>query len=409
MNFKPAKEFSRHADNGSSVEQITRSFPLEVDTTMAVETEMMIVDRRTGQPIPLFRKIARALSPDLQARVRSKPFACQIGYVTGQHATLRPLFDELQNFAKAIPIAARHFGAKVQWSGIHPNWPVDPAIIREGESAAVLISDPEIISRMPTCSVRFHITVNRDKAIQIVDDLQRFVPFLVALSANSPLVANRPSGFQGLRAEVLSNGIEVCGLSHPYGDWNGFERRVADLTETGRIKCAEDLQYFVRPTQFGTIEIGCCDLPMNFEQIVALATVIWLLVDALQNGFPVVPLEHDILNVELRRATKNGIDAVLTDHAGREGTVLDFLNRLRYDLEATARKWNLESSLGMLTSVLAKSGSKQQLREHQNSLEGVRTRQEIPQKRERLQRLRQVAAAAVAASVFAIAMWIALY
>lgn len=391
----------------SPVDQLDQSFSIQTEPTIGVELELMLVDRATGLPVAMYDDLFAMLPEDVQARTQGEQFACQIEYATRPHRSLRGVRDELQKFVTATTHAAELSNATLLWSGNHPFWQYDPAMNRDCDRSRMIQQRfGDLMPQLLTCGIHFHVAVNRDKAIQVVDGLQKFMPLLVALSANSPLTNHEPSGCHSHRAAVWARKFPVCGLSGPFGDWQGFNNHVRSLRDDGLIETQKDLYYFVRPTRYGTIEVRCCDVPMSINQIIALTALVQLLVVSLQRDeLPSVNVSREILAVELDRAIVDGPEALLTDHTGHRSTPMAWMNRLICELDSTAQRLGIDAALALAPSMLAENGSARQLRDFAETRTAVAEPTERVSRRSNRMLVATVATAIPAAVLLGYRFW----
>lgn len=378
------------------VDELNKAFRDDTDSTIGVELELMIVDATTGEPLPLFNGIYAALPATIQQQVHGELFACQIEYASRPQRSLYSLQEELELFVSEASQVAERFNARLLWSGNHPTWQYDEGMVRDCDRSRLIRKRfGDLMPKLLTCSVHFHVAVSRDQAIPVVDRMQRFLPLLVALSANSPLRHGEVSGRHSQRVNVWANEFPVCGLSKPFGDWQGFSEHMSDLRDAGLIKTQKDVYYFVRPTRHGTVEIRCCDVPTNVNQIIALAAVVQLLVAVVQQEQPCVPIGQNLLTGDLQRAFTKGMNSTLIDQAGRSSSPMEWLTRLASEFDSTARQLGVDGVLALAPSTLAENGSLQQLRDHAAGV--PMTRPAVGRTTRRTNRL--LAAAATAACI----------
>lgn len=333
--------------------------------TVGAEIELYIVDSRTGQPRPLFNEIYQQLPPDIQQQTEGEFLACQIEFATTPFHSVDEVHHQLRQFVDAATVAARCFNAELLWSGTHPTWQFERTMIRDCErSWHNCRRFGALIHQLSTCGLHVHVAVRRDRAIAVVDGLQRFLPLLVALAANSAVVNSQDTGRRTQRALTWSSGFPVCGLCGPFGDWDGFQKHCETLVDSGLIESQKDLYYFVRPTRYGTVEVRCCDLPCSLEQSVALTALIQTLVAWLQQTDPPEIMNHDLLRVELFHAITHGPDALLTDHHGQRRTPLEWMQTLTQECETLCRQIGTLETLKHAPAVLANNGSTRQLEHH---------------------------------------------
>ena len=145
-----------------------------------------------------------------------------------------------------------------------------------------------------------------------------------------------------------------------FGNWETFNQHIDRLLQSGRVECQKDLYYFVRPTRFGTIEIRCCDLPLNIDSVIALATLIQVLVVYLQEH-PNERSAADLLHCDLVDAIANGPHATLQTPYGKACSATDFLESLVDRLRPTARKLGSQAELERIPSALSINGAELQI------------------------------------------------
>ena len=333
---------TQQPNSNRSLAQLIENFDEQVGLpTFGSELEFFIVDRKTGEPVNLFQVIRDALPESQQEHVQGEHLGCQLEYASPKCRTPQEFRDHIEQFLQAAQKAAGKHGAQLIWKAMHPTWRFDRKMVRHTARCRSNSRRLGPLERqLSSCGQHVHVKVSRGNAIKVVDRIQRFVPLLVALSANSPICEGRDTGRCSQRGHIWANGFAVSGICGPYRDWDGFNQHTRRLEAAGRIKSPKDLCYFVRPTTHGTVEVRCCDMPANPNQAVALAALIHTLVFALSEDKlqATQALDREFLRAELHEAITKGPEARLTNLYGNLVFPLQFLKQLYYELEPAAKE-----------------------------------------------------------------------
>ena len=355
-----------------------RDFPNQLDgpRKMGVEIELFNVDIESEQPMAIGPEIVARVHGGAKQQVRLENLACQIELVSRPHSNLSDLRADLEALIEEVSGIARAMGAKLLWSGNHPQLAYEEQV--KTECARSIHNRRRLggaIEALGMCGVHFHVETTKDEAIRVVDELQTFLPLLVALAANSPIDKGRNSGFRSKRASDWNGQVGVSGFSGPYRDWGGFNRQMANFIDARRIETPKDNYSFVRPTTLGTVEVRCCDTPMNLDQVIAVATLVKTLVEAIAMGDLNVERTRDCLEAEFHEAALRGPKANLMNHRGELMSPIQWLNQLSSELQLTAMMIGTDWALRLAPSYLLVNGSTEQLakfeREEQRRAEEV--------------------------------------
>ena len=341
------------------------AFPETSDHKIGVELEFTTVDVKTGLPVPRFQEICDAMPDHLKPNLHGEFLKSQIELVTNPCDSLRSIRDELDELVSTAESIANQFGATLMWVGRHPSWQFDPQMVRDCARSRFNLQRLGARSEhLGTCALHVHIGVSRNDAVAVVDFMQRFVPLLVAVAANSPLDRGRDTGCRSGRAAIWSSAFHVCGLSGPFGDWVGFKERCKALRDAGRIHEPKDLYDFARPSRWGTVELRCCDLPPDLDHVIAIVALIQTLVVGIVLGRRPALVNRDFLRAELREAIVNGPDALLTNHNGELCSPFEWVRTVAYENQDIAEELGTDVALALAPTVLADNGSTRLLEDH---------------------------------------------
>ena len=172
--------------------------------------------------------------------------------------------------------------------------------------------------RLVTFGLHIHVGVDSgDKAVMICDRIMRYLPILLAVSANSPFWNNRVGGLMSHRSKIME-GLPTAGLPTMMRNWSEFVWLMNHLVDTGFINSIRDIWWDVRPHHnFGTVEVRVCDVPGNLHDTMAVVALAQSLVHVLSEEIDKGTYQHEYHPMMVRqnkwRASRYGIDAALVD------------------------------------------------------------------------------------------------
>lgn len=170
-----------------------------------------------------------------------------------------------------------------------------------------------------------------DEALLLLHGLSRYIPHLIALSASSPFVQGKDTGFDSARLNSIF-AFPLSGRAPFVLTWEDFKRYFAKMTRTGVVESMKDFYWDIRPKpEYGTIEVRVLDTPLTVERAAALAALIqalarWLIVEK-----PFRPTEDDYLVYAFNRfqACRFGYGGIWVDpSSGERGMLGDEIVRL---------------------------------------------------------------------------------
>ena len=157
------------------------------------------------------------------------------------------------------------------------------------------------------CAMHVHVEVaDEAEGVRVLDGIRPWLPFLTALSANSPYWQERDTGFASWRSQVWGR-WPAAGPSEPFGDVETY-RRVTDSTMAWGGAMDPGMLYLdARLSEsYPTVEVRVADVCVEVEDAVLIALLARALVDASATG-PAVGWRADLLRVAGWRAARHGI------------------------------------------------------------------------------------------------------
>jgi carboxylate-amine ligase len=153
--------------------------------------------------------------------------------------------------------------------------------------------------------------------------MRNFLPELLALSASSPFVEGVNTGLHSARTQIFTRFFPRCGVPDAFTSWTEYESFVRFLFETGSITEHTQIWWSVRPhLAFPTIEIRVCDGQPDLAEAQSLAafgaSLVARVARAFDEGLPVEPLPHRLIEENFWRAIRYGLSGELLDFARGE-------------------------------------------------------------------------------------------
>jgi carboxylate-amine ligase len=287
--------------------------------TLGVEIELALVDRISGALVSAAPQLLERIPQNIADSVKPELMQSYIEINTGVCTTAAEAGRDLRAKLEVVTREAESLGVGLYWTGTHPFSLWEEQQPTQAERYLQLLEMLEDVGRqLVTFGLHVHVGVDSgDKAVMICDRILRHLPWLLALSCNSPWWNNRVSGLLSHRSKIME-GLPTSGPPPLMRNWSEYVWLVRHLEDTGFIHSIRDIWWLVRPHHnFGTVEVRVCDIPGSLEDVVALTALIHCLVDALSDEIDQGTYQHDchpmLVRQNLWRAQRYGLDAELID------------------------------------------------------------------------------------------------
>jgi carboxylate-amine ligase len=253
---------------------IEQAFGQSPAWSVGIEEELFVLDAETLEPVPF--------PPGAFAPPRIKPelFASVVELNTEICESVNDAVAELAELRSEAKERVAAAGLALAAAGTWPTAVSEEQPITEDEGYRRFIEYAGSSARRQYCSgLHVHVGVESAEAcMTALEDVLRWLPVVLAVSANSPYVAGRETGLASARAEIL--GLLPRSAAPPvfasYEEWEAFAER---LLELGLADSYTRLWWDVRPhPRFGTLEVRMADQPTSLEATAALAGLIHALV-----------------------------------------------------------------------------------------------------------------------------------
>ncbi len=211
----------------------------------------------------------------LAERVKPEMHQSVVEIGTGVCRNISDAKEEVKMIRRKIVELARDNGLRLAAAGTHPFADWSKQEIYPDDRYRVIVEDMKQIARANLIfGLHVHIGVeDRETSIQLMNSARYFLPHLLALSANSPFWQGMDTGFHSYRCKVFER-FPRTNIPDLYQSWSEFEDYVDLLIRTNCIDNAKKIWWDIRPhPHFPTLEFRVCDMPMRYEETIAIAAI----------------------------------------------------------------------------------------------------------------------------------------
>jgi glutamate---cysteine ligase / carboxylate-amine ligase len=300
--------------------------------TLGVEEELLLVDPDTGRLAEVSQRALQAHSAEVDGvpaagkrstDVEQELFLQQIETASVPCKSLDELREDVLRCRRSAGEAALAAGAAAVAVGgpvlDQNHFTVTP----KPRYQRIVDSFGEVGRQASACGMHLHVEVDDDEQrVGVLDRIRPWLPFLLAVSANSPFWQGIDTGYASWRSQVWGR-WPTTGPSEPYGDLAGYEGVVATLLATGAALDRAMMYFDARlAAEFPTIEIRIADVCTDPDDAVLIAGLGRGLVETAARewsvGTPPASWRTDVLRAAQWRAAQFGLSSQLVDPASRQ-------------------------------------------------------------------------------------------
>jgi carboxylate-amine ligase len=303
------------------IAQARERFENATDFTVAVEEEFALLDPETRDLVNRFEDVqAAAVGTTLEAHLVGELIASEVEVRTGRCESFADVPGVMAERRAQLQSLVEPLGLLLGATGTHPwaDWKeqriIDMPHYRRNDQLLRYV-----VWRNNTFGLHVHMAINGlDRAIAVLNGMRNFLPELLAVSASSPFVEGVNTGLHSARTQIFTRFFPRCGVPDAFSSWDEYETFVRFLYQTGSITEHTQIWWSVRPhLAFPTIEIRICDGQPELAEAQSLAALVASLVArvarAFDEGAPVEPLPHRLIEENFWRAIRYGLSGELLD------------------------------------------------------------------------------------------------
>ncbi len=285
--------------------------------TVGVEEEFLLVDPATGSPVNLGAEVARAAAR-AGLELDSELTPCQVETTTPILDTAEQVRASLTDMRLVAAQAARESGARLLAVGVPPIAAGGHPITDTDRYRRIADNFRHIADEQGICGTHVHVGVpDRETAVQVCNHLRPWLPTLLALSANSPIIGGVDTGYASWRS-ILWSRWPSAGPPPLLESAEHYDSVLADMLDSGAVIDEGQIYWDARPSaRYPTVEVRVCDVPATASDTVLLATLIRAAVmtalTAIARGEAAPSLSDGALRLAYWRAARDGLSGRLVD------------------------------------------------------------------------------------------------
>jgi len=337
---------------------------------VGIEEELMILDGETLDLAQEVEALLAAVPEDLDGQVKPELFRSVLEVATSPCPDVSSAGRELELLRRTVSGLAERHGLLLAAGGTHPFalWE-DQEIVDRPRYWELVDELGYIVRQELVFGTHVHVAIEgADRAIYVADGIRRYLPLLLALSANSPFWRGQRTGMMSTRTPVFRT-FPRCGVPPHYATWEVYSNRVELMMRAGAIDDYTFLWWDVRPhPKLGTVETRIFDQSTRVEHTMALAALTAALAHrlcaAFDSGEPLVEYPSELVDDNKVRAALRGTDGDLVDfYRGEQVPAVEMARRLVDQLADHASELGCSAELeGILDLLDAGTGAHRQLR-----------------------------------------------
>lgn len=285
--------------------------------SFGVEEEFLLVGSDTFAPVPAAPALLRAGRVRDGVVLEAELKAEQIEAVGAPQTTHSDLLDGIVAGRHAADDAALSVGARAVATATSPA--AFEAHLADDDRYRRILDRFGVIAREQfTCGQHVHVSVESpEEGIAVLDRIRGWLPAILALSTNSPLVSGSDTGFQSYRYQAWGR-WPTAGPADIWGDLDRHRRVIGSLVSSG-VLLDEGMVYFDArlSRNHPTVEIRIADVPLYAEDAALIAVLIRALVETAarqaRRGVAPLPVATPVIAASSWLASKHGVTAGLID------------------------------------------------------------------------------------------------
>ena len=284
--------------------------------TIGVEEEFVLADPGTGAPF-LGNTAVAAAARRCGAELQLELSRCQIETATPVCTTITDLGNQLRRTRAQVAAAASAVGVAVLATGVPPFGP-PPTSITALPRYQRMAEHFGLLGEQVICGCHVHVGLDdRNLAVQVSNHLRPWLPVLLALTANSPVLAGRDTRYASWR-HVLWSRWPSAGPPPYFRSAQHYDTVVADMLDHEVILDTAMVYWDVRlSAHLPTLEVRVSDVPATVEETVLLAALVRALVTtalrAVHSGQQAPVLDPALLRAAYWRAARDGVSGYALD------------------------------------------------------------------------------------------------
>ena len=330
------------------------------EPTVGVEVESQIVDKSTGDLVNIAENIVNGYGNE--ERVKHELYLSTVEVTSSPALDTNNTYSELSSIFKDILKLANKNNAGLIATGTHPFALYEDQVITNVNPRYEEFANKYgwAVRRLLTFGMHVHVGMDsKEKAVAVHDEIRKYLPLVLALSACSPFWRGKDTELYCSRLSVFQ-GLPNTGLPEPYYEWREYEQSLQTLVEADIIKAGVGYRQIWKDVRihpaYGTIEVRIADSMPSLIDTVAVATFVQSLAIYIGNKWEDGNLPSPTPNWLIERnrwaAIKEGLNAnFIIDLEGRTKPIKEVIKDLIKEIKPIAESLGSLNRLNELENI----------------------------------------------------------
>ena len=352
------------------------------EPTVGVEVESQIVDKSTGDLVNIAENIVNGYGNE--ERVKHELYLSTVEVTSSPTLDTNNTYRELSSIFKDILELANKKNAGLIATGTHPFALYEDQVITNVNPRYEEFANKYgwAVRRLLTFGMHVHVGMDsKEKAVAVHDEIRKYLPLVLALSACSPFWRGKDTELYCSRLSVFQ-GLPNTGLPEPYYEWREYEQSLQTLVEADIIKAGVGYRQIWKDVRihpaYGTIEVRIADSMPSLIDTVAVATFVQSLAIYIGNKWEDGNLPSPTPNWLIERnrwaAIKEGLNAnFIIDLEGRTKPIKEVIKDLTKEIKPIAESLGSLNRLNELENIFKSDNMVENMRNFhkKESLDGL--------------------------------------
>ncbi|WP_322937568.1 carboxylate-amine ligase [Nocardioides bizhenqiangii] len=247
--------------------------------TIGVEEEFLLVDPATRKVSPVSQHVLQRAHGEQPATsdedLDKELFRHQLETRTPPDKDLGELREHLVRQRRAAGEAAELAGVATIASGTSPVASGEPRVTRVDRYLTMLETYGEIARVAGICGMHVHVEVDsEEQGVAVIDRLSPWLPVVLAISANSPYVEGRDTGYHSWRSRVWAQ-WPSAGPAEQFGSLAAYREVSGQLIASGAALDRGMIYFDARLSEANpTVEVRTSDVCTDPDDAVLIAALV---------------------------------------------------------------------------------------------------------------------------------------
>ena len=350
--------------------------------TVGIEVEAQIVDNTTGDLVNIAENIVNGFNNE--DRVKHELYLSTVEITSSPALDTNNTYDELSSIFKKVLDLALKENAGLIATGTHPFALYEDQVITNVNPRYEEFAQKYgwAVRRLLTFGMHVHVGMDsKEKAVAVHDEIRKYLPLVLALSACSPFWRGKDTELYCSRLSVFQ-GLPNTGLPEPYLEWNEYEQSLKTLVAAEVIKKGIGYRQVWKDVRihpaYGTVEVRIADSMPSLSDTVAVATFVQALAIKIGNdweeGKLIEPTPNWLIERNRWAAIKEGLNAnFIIDLEGRTKPIKEVIKNLTKEIKPIAESLGSFNRLNELENIFNSDNMVENMRNFhkKESLDGL--------------------------------------